>query len=316
MAQVYPSHPITIIVPFAAGGPSDTLTRILAQRIGATLGQVVIVDNVGGAAGRIGTGRGARAAPDGYTLITGSAGTHMANGAIYTLSYDVLKDFEPVALLAATPQLIVAKKAMPASNLKELIAWLKENPDKASQGTSGVGGYSHLAGVFFQKLTGTRFQFVPYRGTAMNDLVAGHVDLMIDQTSNALPQVRNGNIKAYAVAANRRFAEAADIPTVDEAGLPGFHFSHWYALFAPKNTAKTVIGKLNAAVVEALNDLAVRQRLVDLGQEIFPRERLRSRSQLSTRPRSTNGGRSSRRPASGRRTKSGIVFAVTSSGPP
>ena len=209
MAQVYPSHPITIIVPFAAGGPSDTLTRILAQRIGATLGQVVIVDNVGGAAGRIGTGRGARAAPDGYTLITGSAGTHMANGAIYTLSYDVLKDFEPVALLAATPQLIVAKKAMPASNLKELIAWLKENPDKTSQGTSAVGGYSHLAGVFFQKLTGTRFQFVPYRGTAMNDLVAGHVDLMIDQTSNALPQVRNGNIKAYAVAANRRFAEAA-----------------------------------------------------------------------------------------------------------
>jgi tripartite-type tricarboxylate transporter receptor subunit TctC len=272
MAQVYPSHPITIIVPFAAGGPSDTLTRILAQRIGATLGQVVIVDNVGGAAGRIGTGRGARAAPDGYTLITGSAGTHMANGAIYTLSYDVLKDFEPIALLAATPQLIVAKKAMPASNLKELIAWLKENPDKTSQGTSAVGGYSHLAGVFFQKLTGTRFQFVPYRGTAMNDLVAGHVDLMIDQTSNALPQVRNGNIKAYAVAANRCFAEAADIPTVDEAGLPGFHFSHWYALFAPKNTAKTVIGTLNAAVVEALNDLAVRQRLVDLGQEIFPRE--------------------------------------------
>ena len=272
MAQVYPSHPITIIVPFAAGGPSDTLTRILAQRMGATLGQAVIVDNVGGAAGRIGTGRGARAAPDGYTLITGSAGTHMANGAVYTLSYDVLKDFEPVALLAATPQLIVAKKTMPASNLKELIAWLKENPDKASQGTSGVGGYSHLAGVFFQKQTGTRFQFVPYRGTAMNDLVAGHVDLMIDQTSNALPQVRNGNIKAYAVAANRRFAEAADIPTVDEAGLPGFHFSHWYALFAPKDTPKTVIGKLNAAVVEALNDRAVRQRLIDLGQEIFPRE--------------------------------------------
>jgi tripartite-type tricarboxylate transporter receptor subunit TctC len=272
MAQVYPSRPITIIVPFAAGGPSDTLTRILAPRMGATLGQVVIVDNVGGAAGRIGTGRAARAAPDGYTLITGSAGTHMANGAVYTLSYDVLKDFEPVALLAATPQLIVARKTMPASNLKELIAWLKENPDKASQGTSGVGGYSHLAGIFFQKQTGTRFQFVPYRGTAMNDLVAGHVDLMIDQASNALPQVRDGNIKAYAVAANRRFAEAADIPTVDEAGLPGFHFSHWYALFAPKNTPKAVISKLNAAVIEALNDLAVRQRLVDLGQEIFPRE--------------------------------------------
>jgi tripartite-type tricarboxylate transporter receptor subunit TctC len=272
MAQVYPSRPITIIVPFAAGGPSDTLTRIFAPRMEATLGQVVIVDNVGGAAGRIGTGRAARATPDGYTLVTGSAGTHMANGAVYTLSYDVLKDFDPVALLAATPQLIVAKKTMPASNLKELIAWLKENPDKASQGTSGVGGYSHLAGIFFQKQTGTRFQFVPYRGTAMNDLVAGHVDLMIDQASNALPQVRDGNIKAYAVAANRRFAEAADIPTVDEAGLPGFHFSHWYALFAPKNTPKAVISKLNAAVIEALNDGAVRQRLIGLGQEIFPRE--------------------------------------------
>ena len=207
---------------------------------------------------------------------------------------------------------------MPASNLKELIAWLKENPDKASQGTSGVGGYSHLAGVFFQKLTGTRFQFVPYRGTAMNDLVAGHVDLMIDQTSNALPQVRNGNIKAYAVAANRRFAEAADIPTVDEAGLPGFHFSHWYALFAPKNTAKTVIGKLNAAVVEALNDLAVRQRLVDLGQEIFPREQ-----QAPEIARNFPQGRDRQMVADhqgGRHRGGGLnpesYFAVTSSGPP
>jgi tripartite-type tricarboxylate transporter receptor subunit TctC len=274
MAQVYPSRPITIIVPFAAGGPSDTLTRILAERMRTSLGHPVVIDNVGGAAGRIGTGRAARAVPDGYTLITGSAGTHMANGALYALNYDVLQDFEPVSLLAATPQLIVSKKTMPANDLKELIGWLKANPDKASQGTSGVGGYSHLAGVLFQKQTGTRFQFVFYRGGAqtIQDLVSGEIDLMIDQASNALPQVRSGNIKPYAVAAKRRLAEAPDVPTVDEAGLPGFHFSHWYALFAPKGTPKSVIGKLNAATVEALDDPTVRRQLTDLGQEIFPRD--------------------------------------------
>jgi tripartite-type tricarboxylate transporter receptor subunit TctC len=271
-AQVYPSRPITIIVPFGAGGPSDVLTRILAERMRVSLGQPVIIDNVGGAAGRTGTGRIARAAPDGYTLGHGSAGTHMANGAVYTLNYDVLNDFEPVSLLADTPQLIVAKKAIPANDLLGLIAWLKANPDKASMGTSGVGGYSHLTGVFFQKQTGTRFQFVPYRGTAMQDLVSGQIDLMIDQTSNALPQVRSGNIKAFAVAAKARLAEAPEIPTVDEAGLPGFHFSHWYAFFAPKGTPRTIIDKLNAATVEALANPAVRTRLIDLGLKIFPRE--------------------------------------------
>ena len=274
MAQVYPSRPITIIVPFAAGGPSDTLTRILAERMRASLGQPVVIDNVGGAAGRIGTSRAARTVPDGYTLITGSAGTHMANGALYALNYDVLRDFEPVSLIAATPQLIVSNKTMPANSLKELIAWLKANPDKASQGTSGVGGYSHLAGVLFQKQTGTRFQFVSYRGAAqtMQDLITGQIDLMIDQTSNALPQVRSGNIKPFAVAAKQRFAGAPDIPTVDEAGLPGLHLSHWYALFAPKGTPKSIVGKLNAATVEALDDPIVRRQLTELGQEIFPRE--------------------------------------------
>jgi tripartite-type tricarboxylate transporter receptor subunit TctC len=273
-AQVYPSRPITMIVPFSAGGPGDTLTRILVDRMRASLGQPVIIDNVGGAAGRIGTGRVARAAPDGYTLGQGSAGTHMANGALYTLNYDVLKDFEPVSLLAATPQLIVARKTMPASDLKELVAWLKANPDKASQGTSGVGGYSHIAGVLFQKQTGTRFQFVFYRGGAqtMQDLMAGQIDLMIDQSSNALAQVRGGTIKAYAVAAKNRLADAPDVPTVDQAGLPGFHFSHWYAFFAPKHTPKSIIAKLNAAAVETLADPAVRSRLAGLGLEIFPRE--------------------------------------------
>jgi tripartite-type tricarboxylate transporter receptor subunit TctC len=196
----------------------------------------------------------------------------MANGAVYTLSYDVLKDFEPIALLADTPQLIVARKTMPANDLRQLIAWLKANPDTASMGTSGVGSYSHLAGVFFQKQPGTRFGFVPYRGTAMQDLVSGQIDLMIDQTSNALPQIRSGNIKAYALAAKTRLAEAPDIPMVDEVGLPGFHFSHWYAFFAPKDTPKPIIDTLNAATVEALADPAVRRRLADLGLEIFPRE--------------------------------------------
>jgi tripartite-type tricarboxylate transporter receptor subunit TctC len=271
-AQVYPSRPITIIVPYTAGGPTDTFTRIVAERMRVSLGQPVIIDNVGGAAGRIGTARLERAAPDGYTLGHGNFSTHVVNGAIYALSYDVLKDFEPVALLADTPQLIVARKTMPAIDLKELITWLKANPDKASLGTTGIGGTSHLAGIFFQERSGTRFQFVPYRGTAMPDLVAGTVDLMIDQASNALAQVRSGNIKAYAVAAKSRLAVAPDIPTVDEAGLPGLYISSWYAFWAPKATPKDVVARLNAASVEALADPTVRRRLADLAVEIFPRE--------------------------------------------
>jgi tripartite-type tricarboxylate transporter receptor subunit TctC len=246
--------------------------RTLAERMRASLNQPIIVDNVGGAAGRIGTGRGARAAPDGYTLINGGSGTHVTNGAVYTLNYDVVRDFEPVALLADTPQMIVARNTMPASDLRALIAWLKANPDKASQGTTGVGSNSHLAGAFLQKLTGTRFQFVPYRGTAMQDLVAGRIDLMIDQASNALTQVRSGNIKAYAVASKGRLSVAPDIPTADEAGLPGFHISNWYAIFAPKGTPKPIIDILNGAVVNALADPAVSARLTDLGYELFPRE--------------------------------------------
>jgi tripartite-type tricarboxylate transporter receptor subunit TctC len=212
------------------------------------------------------------AAPDGYTVGHGTFSTHVVNGAVYTLNFDVLKDFEPVALLASTPQLIVARKTMPANDLRELIAWLKASPDKASQGTTGMGAVSHLAGIFFQKQTGTYFQFVPYRGSAMPDLVAERVDFMIDQASNALPQVRSGNIKAYAVAAKTRLAEAPDIPTADEAGLPGFHFSNWYAFWAPKATPKNIIAKLNAAVVDALADSTVRARLTDLGLEIFSHE--------------------------------------------
>jgi tripartite-type tricarboxylate transporter receptor subunit TctC len=273
-AQVYPSRPITIVVPFAAGGPSDTLTRIVGERMRTSLGQPVIIDNVGGAAGRIGTGRVARAAPDGYTLGHGSFSTHVVNPGVYALDYDVLKDFEPVSLVAHTPQMILARKTMPANDLQELIAWLKANANKGSQGTTGVGATSHLAGILFQKRTGTLFQFVPYRGAApmMADLMAGNIDLMIDQSSDALPQVRSGAIKAYALAAKSRLSAALEIPTVDEAGLPGLHISNWYGFWAPRATSKDIVAKLNAATMEALGDPTVRRRLADLGVEIFPRE--------------------------------------------
>jgi tripartite-type tricarboxylate transporter receptor subunit TctC len=239
-----------------------------------SLGQPIIIDNVGGAAGRIGTGRVARAAADGYTLGHGSFSTHVVNPGVYALDYDVLKDFEPVSLLAHTPQMIVARRTMPANDLQGLIAWLKANPNKASQGTTGVGATSHLAGIFFQERTGTRFQFVPYRGAApmMADLLAGNIDLMIDQSSNALPQVRSGAIKAYALAAKSRLSAAPEIPTVDEAGVPGLHISNWYGFWAPKTTPKDIVAKLNAATTEALADPMVRRRLTDLGLESFPHE--------------------------------------------
>jgi tripartite-type tricarboxylate transporter receptor subunit TctC len=273
-AQAYPARPITMIVPFPAGGPVDTLGRILGERMSASLGQPFIIENVGGAAGSIGVGRAARAPPDGYTLSIGQWGTHVVNGAIYTLQYDLLKDFEPIALLSSNPGLIVAKKAMPADDLKGLIAWLKANPNKATQGTTGVGGFGHIGGAFFQQATGTQYQFVPYRGAApaMQDLVAGLIDMMIDTPTTSLPQVRAGTIKAYAVMAKERLAAGPNIPTVDEAGLPGLYFLQWNAIWAPKGTPRDVIGKLNAAVVGALAEPAVRSRLADLGQDIFVRD--------------------------------------------
>jgi tripartite-type tricarboxylate transporter receptor subunit TctC len=226
---------------------------------------------VTGAAGSIAVGRAAHAAPDGYTLSIGSWSTHVLNGAIYALQYDVLNDFEPVSLITTQPVLIVAKKSMPANDLKELIAWLKANPDKATQGTAGVGSVLHIAGVFFQRETGTRFKFVPYRGAApaIQDLLAGQIDLVFDLASDALPQVRAGTIKAYAVTARSRLAAAPDIPTVDEAGAPGFYVSNWQAFWVPKGTPKEVISKLNSAVVDALADPAVRLRLADLGQDFL-----------------------------------------------
>ena len=273
-AQTYPSRPITMVVPYSAGGPTDTIARLMAERMRGPLGQMVIVENVTGAAGTIGVGRVARAAPDGYTISIGHWGTHVVNGAIYALQYDVLNDFEPVSLIATNPQIIVARKAMPAKDLQELVAWLKANSAKATQGTAGHGSGSHVSGVYLQSITGARFQFVPYRGAgpAMQDLVAGQIDIMIDQAANSLPQVRAGTIKAYAVTDKTRLAAAPDIPTVDEAGVPGLHISIWHALWMPKGTPKDVIARLNAAVVEALADANTRRRLADLGQELPPPE--------------------------------------------
>jgi tripartite-type tricarboxylate transporter receptor subunit TctC len=274
MAQTYPSRPITMIVPLAPGGSTDVIARIMAEGMRASLGQPVIVENTTGAGGTIGVGRLARAAPDGYTIGIGQWGTNMANGAIYTLQYDLLKDFEPIALIATQPFLIVTRKTMPANDLKELIAWLKANPDKATQGNSGIGTPSHVAGVFLQNAVGAKWPLVPYRsaGLSMQDLVAGNIDLTLDTPAVSMPQVRTGNIKAYAVTAKSRIAVAPDIPTTDEAGLPGFYFSFWHALWAPKGTPKDVIAKLNGAAVIALADAGWRAKLVDLAQEIFPRE--------------------------------------------
>lgn len=272
IAQGYPSRPINMVVPFPAGGAGDMVARTIAERMRVSLGQPVIIENVTGASGSLGTGRVARAAPDGYTLGYGGFSTHVINGAVLALRYDVARDFQPISLMSDAPLLIVAKKAMPAMDLRGLIVWLKANQDKASMATAGLAATSHLAGVLFQQETGTRFGLVPYRGSAMADLMAGQIDMMIDPTINTLPQVRAGHIKAYAVTAKNRLAQAPDIPTVDEAGLPGFYVSNWTALFAPQGTPNAIVAKLNASVLDALADPAVRTRLAGSGLEIFPRE--------------------------------------------
>ena len=273
-AQVFPSRPITMVVPLAPGGPLDTIARILAEPMRTFLGQPVIVENVTGAAGTIGTGRVARATPDGYTFGMGFLGTLVLNGAIYTLPYDVVTDLEPIALISSNPHMIVANASLPAKNLREFIAWLKLHPDKASAGTAGAGTSTHLGGLLFQQSAGVQFQLVPYRGAApaLQDVMAGQIDLMIDVASNSLPHLRGGKIKAYAVTASTRLASAPEIPTVDEAGLPGFHMSTWYGLFGPKAMPRDVLAKLNAATVSALADPTVGRRFADLGLDTTPRE--------------------------------------------
>ena len=271
-AQSYPSRPITIVVPAAAGRPTDTITRILAQHMRVVVGETLVIENNGAAGGSIAVGRAAHAAPDGYTLSIGHVGTHVFNGAIYALSYDVLKDFTPIALIASNPQLIDAREDFPASNLKELLAWLKAHPDKALQGTAGAGSPAHITGSYFQRATGTAFEFVPYRGggPAMQALLASQVDLLFDQAANSLPQAKAGRIKAFAVTAKTHLTAAPEIPTVDEAGLPGFYTAIWHGLWAPKGTPAGIIAKLNAAAREALADSTVQHRLAELGQELPP----------------------------------------------
>jgi len=272
-AQGFPSRPVTIVVPYPAGGPADAVGRIVADGMKASLGQPVIIENIGGASGSAGVGRVARAPADGYTLIQGNWASNVLNGAIFRLNYDLLNDLAAVAQLGNEPLLIVGKKDLPPNNLKELVAWLRANPDKITQGTAGAGSVSHVAGAFFQKETDTRFQFVPYRGLgpAMQDLVAGQIDMVMPTAAIGVPQTRAGTINAFAVTDRKRIAALPDVPTADEAGLPGFETTNWQALWAPKGTPADVIARLNAAVVEVLADPAVRQRLGSLGFDVVPR---------------------------------------------
>ena len=275
-ADNFPSRPITIVVPFAAGGPSDVMARILAERMKVTLGETLLVENVTGAGGSIGVGRAVRSPPDGYTISFGHLGTHVANGAVYKLGYDLVTDLEPVALLPSNPMIIVSKNAIPAKSLKELIAWLKEKAAPAATGTAGAGSGSHIAGLYFENATGIKLQYVPYRGTgpAMNDLVAGQIDVMFDQLSNSINQVRAGKIRGYAVTDTKRAGSAPDVPTTDEAGLPGFHMTLWSGLWVPKGTPKDIVAKLNTAALDALNDAAVRKQFENLGLAMPPKDKL------------------------------------------
>jgi tripartite-type tricarboxylate transporter receptor subunit TctC len=271
-AQVYPSRPITMIVPYPAGGLFDALARVLAEPMRGVLSQTVVIENVGGAGGSIAVGRVARAAPDGYTVAIGSADQFVFNAAIYPLQYDVVKDFEPVAVLINGPILIVSKTAVPAKNLKELIPWLKANHDRVAQGHNGAGGAQHLCGIELQRITGASWQFVPYRGAALQDVIGGRIDLMCPSPASSLAMVHSGLLRAYAVTSGTRLASARDIPTVDEAGFPELHISVWGGLFVPKGTPKSVIAKLHSATTTALADPAARGQLANLGQEIPPRD--------------------------------------------
>jgi tripartite-type tricarboxylate transporter receptor subunit TctC len=273
-AQNYPSRPVTLIVPYPAGGPSDTLARVLVEQLKVTLGQPVIIENVTGAGGSIGVGRVARSAPDGYTLSLGHVQTHVINGATLELPYDVVKDFEPVTLIADTPQWIAARANFPANSLKELVTWMKANPGKATAGTVGVGGPTDIAAIYFQRHTGTAFQFVPYRGGAplIQDLIAGQIDLTFGQAANYLNPVRTGQLKAFAVLSNKRWWASPNTPTIDEAGGPDLYSSFWHGLWVPKGTPKDVIAKLNTAMSQALDDPGLKKRFSDIGQDIWPKE--------------------------------------------
>jgi tripartite-type tricarboxylate transporter receptor subunit TctC len=273
-AQQYPSRAITMVVPFPAGGPTDTLARILGERMRVALGQTIVIENVTGAGASIGVTRAVQSAPDGYTLSIGNWTSHVGSGAMYPVSWDVLKDLAPVSLLTATPLLIVGKTALPAKDGRELIAWLKANPDKASAATVGAGSAAHVCEVYFMQHTGTRFAVVPYRGgaPAMQDIIAGQMDLMCAEASQTLAYVRGGQMKAFAVMAKDRWPALPDVPTTDEIGAPGMYISFWHGLWVPKGTPEEVIVRLDKAVNESLADPALRKRLTDLGAVIAPPE--------------------------------------------
>jgi tripartite-type tricarboxylate transporter receptor subunit TctC len=280
-AQSYPTKPITLIVPFAAGGPTDLMARIVGERMAKELGQQVIVDDIAGAAGTIAMGKLARATPDGYTIGIGHLGTNVVNGLIYkNLNYDLLNDLTPIARLPSNPLLVVTSNQVPAKTLKELVAYLNANADKISGGTAGLGSGSHIGVLAFFAGTGTNYQLVPYRGTgpAVQDLIANQIQIMIDQSSNSLPHVRAGKIKVYAVTAKERSAAAPDVPTTAEAGYPGIEVAIWHGLWAPKSTPADIIAKLNRAAVAALQDPEVRRKLEDLGQDLPTPEQMHSQA--------------------------------------
>jgi len=269
-AETYPARTISAIVPASAGGPTDTIGRIVTQHMQTTLGQSIVIENVGGASGTIGTGRVVRSAPDGYTIGIGGVNHYVVNGAVYPLQYDLLKDFEPISMIATGPQLILSRNTVPAKDLKELLAWLKSKPEGVTFATGGMASPPHVSGLAFEKTIGTKFQFVPFRGTApaIQNMIGGHVDIIFDQASSTLPMVKSGSIRAYAVTSKTRIASAPDIPTVDEAGLPGFYVSIWQGIWAPKGTPKEIVARLNAAAVAALADSQVQKRLQEIGQEL------------------------------------------------
>jgi tripartite-type tricarboxylate transporter receptor subunit TctC len=270
-AQTWPSRSITLVVPFPPGGSTDAAARIMAERMRASLGQPIVIENVGGAGGSIAVGRVARSAPDGYTFDIGQWDTHVGS-IIYKLDYDLEKDFEPIALISNNPQLMVARNNLPANTLAELVTWMKANPGKINFVNQNAA--ANVSGVLFENLTGQKVQFIPYRGAgpAMTDLVSGTMDLLVVQGAVALPQIRGGKIKALANLSPKRSASMPDIPTADETGVPGLYMSGWFGFFAPKGTPKDIIARLNAATVEALADPALQKRFEELGLDVASRE--------------------------------------------
>ena len=276
-AQSYPARPISVVVPFPPGGKVDTVSRLLLDGMRVSLGQPLVVENAGGASGTIGTGRAVRATPDGYTVVMGNWTSHVGGPAMYTINYDIRNDLEPVSMLLIAPTVIVGRQTLPPNTLPELVAWLKANGDKATAATVGAGSPGHVSGIHFQNVTGTQFQFVPYRGggPANQDLVGGQVDLRIGaEASQMLSHIRAGRTKGYAVLSRQRWPALPDLPTADEAGVSGIHISVWTGLWASKGTPKDIVARLNAAVVQTLADPAARQRIIDVGFEIPPRDQL------------------------------------------